>query len=283
MSDTMTAGTVEAPAATIGGATSTEVEAPSSGAESTGSEIEENQPGGQTAPDGGSANGQAVRQRGKSVYSQVRELQSRLREQRSYWESEVGQLRAQIDEIKQGFAGRQQPKPGKTFWEAPEEVLEERLASHLSELEKRMQSKFEQTQEQREKAAIRQQELSEAAKFIRSQKGITDDDIQEIRDILESRPYLEGLPPMEQAEYALLKWQKEKGITDKSALKAKASTVTGAPPNTAGKRTWTEAEINAEMGKFPPNPANWTPEDKQRFDALDREIRMAYKEKRVTK
>ena len=233
-------------------------------------------------PDGGSEEGQAGRQRGKSVYSKVRELEARLRDQRGYWESEVGGLKQQLEEIRTQF-GQQGRKPTKTFWEAPEEVLEERLSSHLTEFEKRMASKFEQTQEQREQAVLQKQEMSEAAKFIRSQKGLTEDDIQDIAEILRSNPNLEKLPYMDQAEFALFKWQKERGITDNTAKKQRASSVTGAPATGGGPKMWTEAEINAELAKFPPNPANYTPEDEARFKKLDDEWKRAFRENRVTK
>lgn len=240
--------------------------------------------GEQSSSDGSSVEGQQSRQRGKSVYSQVRELNAKLREQRSYWESEVGTLRQQLEEIRSQVGSRQAtPKQGKTFWEAPEEILEERLSSHMSELEKRMQSTFEQTQAQREQAALRSQEVSEAAKFIRSQKGITEDDIADIREILQSNPNLNNLSPMDQAEFALYKWQKERGITDKSANKARASTTVGAPASVAGPRTWTEAQIEAEMSKFPSDVKSWTKEENEKFALLDREIQNAYREKRVTK
>jgi hypothetical protein len=262
-------------------------ETPSStGEESAVSEKVEQAGGTETgSSDGGSVDGQAGRQRGKSVYSQIRELQNRLREQRGYWESEVGGLKSQLEEIRAQFGnGQQGRKPGKTFWEAPEEVLEERLSTHLSDFEKRMSTKFEQTQAQREQAEVRKQEVSEAAKFIRSQKGMTEDDIQDIREILHSNPNLESLSPMDQAEFALFKWQKERGIGDNTAKKQRASTVTGAPPGGSGSpKVWSEAEIQAELSKFPPNPANYTPEDEARWKRLDDEWRRAYREKRVTK
>lgn len=276
--DGIGAGVVEGSPAEIVGAPES-----STGTETNVSETAE-QAGGEQSSDGGSVNGQQGQKRGKSVYAQVRELNSKLREQRGYWESEVGSLKTQLEEIRNQVGSRQAvQKQSKTFWEAPEEVLEERLSSHLSELEKRMQTKFEQTQAQREEASIRTQEVSEAAKFIRAQKGITDEDIQDIREILQSNPSLNGLSPMDQAEYALYKWQKERGITDNSAKKARASTVTGAPPAAgSGKKMWTKSEIESELSKFPPNPADYTPDDEARFKKLDDEWRRAMREGRMS-
>lgn len=254
------------------------------GQDQGGSDKGDQAEGSQDSSDGGSASGQDARQRGKSVYSQMRELRSQLRDQRGYWEGQVGTLKQQLDEIRaQVSQGPQVRKQGKTFWEAPEESIDERLSSHLSEFEKRMASKFEQTQEQREQAAVRSQEVSEAAKFIRTQKGITEDDIQDIRDILKDNPELEGLSPMKQARYALMEWREARGIGDKTAQKNRASSVTGAPAQGSGPKIWTESEINTEMGKFPQNVALWTADDKTRFEKMDAEIRNAYREKRVTK
>lgn len=283
MSDTMTNGVVDAPA-TVGGATATETPEVSPGTESVASENGEQAGASQDGSDGGSVNGSGARQRGKSVYSQMRELQSRLREQRSYWESEVGGLKQQLQEIRNQFTqGPQTQKPGKLFWDAPGEVLTESLLPHLAELKKELKAEFEQTQTQREEHALRGQEISEAAKFIRSQKGLTEDDVQDIREILLSNPNLSNLPPMDQAEFALYKWQKTRGITDNSAKKERASTVTGAPPQASGPKIWTESEIQAEIAKFPPNVAHWTKEQEAKWKQLDDEFKRAYREKRVTK
>lgn len=281
--DTLSAGVVDAPV-NSGGATATEMPVDTQGQGSVAPENENQAGASQEVPEGSPVNGQDVRQRGPSKLDTIRELRAKLRDQRTYWESEIGSLRSQIEELKQGFAsGRNGQKPSKTFWEAPEEVLEERLSSHLSELEKRMLTKIEQRQVEDQEASVRQQELSEAAKFIRSQKGITEDDIADIKEILASKPYLSSMPPMEQAEYVLSVWQKQRGISDRSASKQRASTVTGAPPAAGGAKMWTESEIDAEMKKFPPNVANWSKEDETRFKKLDDEIRRAYREKRVTK
>lgn len=283
MSDgTIGVGTVEAP---INTGDATVKETPSStGQESVASETVDQAGDSQESTDGSPVNGQNVRQRGKSVYSQVRELNAKLRDQRGYWESEVGTLKQQLQELRTQIAeGQPGRKQSKTFWEAPEEILEERLTSHLSNLEKRMQSKFEQTQAQREESQIRQQEVSEAAKYIRSQKGITDEDIQDIREILESNPDFEHLSPMKQAKFALYEWRESRGIGDNTAKKQRASTVTGAPVSSAGPKVWTESEIDAEIKKFPQDVRTWTPEQETRWKQLDDEIRLAYRQKRVTK
>lgn len=284
MSDgTLGIGTVEAPVNT-GVATETKAPDSSAGQENVASETAEQAGESQDSPDGSSVDSQAGRTRGTSVHSRIREMQARMREQRNYWESEVGGLKSQLEEIRNRLGeGQQGRKPSKTFWEAPEEVLEERLSSHLSDFEKRMSTKFEQTQAQREESQLRQQEVSEAAKFIRTQKGMTEDDIQDIREILHSNPKWENLDPMDQAEFALAKWEKQRGITDNSAKKARASTVSGTPPSNAGPKIWTESEIKAEVSKFPQDIAQWSKDDEAKFKRLDDEFKRAYRENRVTK
>lgn len=281
MSDgTLSAGVVDAPINS--GQTATPEVEPGAGA--TAPETEQQAGGAEGSSDGGSVTDTGARQRGKSVYSQVRELNAKLREQRGYYESELGGLKQQLEEIRsQVGQGRQTQKQGKTFWEAPEEVLEERLSSHLGELEKRMQTKFAETQAQREASQVRQQEVSEAAKFIRTQKGITEEDVQDIREILQSNPDLEHLSPMDQAEFALYKWQKERGIGDNTAKKNRASTVTGAPASGGGPKIWTESEIKAEIAKFPQDISQWSKDDEAKFKRLDDEFKRAYRENRVSK
>lgn len=250
------------------------------GSDDAGADKGDQAEGSQDSSDSGSASGQDGRQRGKSVFSQMRELKSQLRDQRGYWESEVGQLKRQLEEFRAQI-GRGSPveKRSKWSWDAPDQYLDERL----NQLEQNLEQKFEQTQAQREEMSVRQQEITEAAKFIRSQKGMTEDDIQDIRDILKSNPQLENLAPMDQAEFALFKWQKERGIGDKTAQKNRASSVTGSGTQGTGPKMWTESEIEKEMAKFPQNVALWTPEVKTRFEKIDNEIRLAYREKRVTK
>lgn len=284
MSDALGVGVVDAPI-NDGNVAGKEMPESSQGAGIATPETGVEHAGGEkSSAEGSSVGGQEARQRGPSKLDTIRELRAKIREQRSYWESEVGTLKSQLEEIRNQIAsGQRGQKQSKTFWEAPEEVLEERLSSHLTELEKRMQTKFEQTQEQRDQEALRQREMSEAAKFIRSQKGLTEDDIQDIVEILRSNPNLESLPYMDQAEFALFKWQKERGITDNSARKARASTVTGAPPTNTGPKIWTESEIEAEIKKFPADIRTWTPEQETRWKQLDDEFKRAYREKRVTK
>jgi hypothetical protein len=137
-------------------------------------------------------------------------------------------------------------------------------------------------QNQGKEQMARQQEMSEAVKFIRSQKGMTDDGVEEIRELLSGIPGIETLSPLAQAKVALGLWLSEKGVSDKSALKAKAGIPTGAPPTNGAKRIWTNAEVEAEITKrFPRDYSAWTPDIKAQFEAFKREIEQAQSEGRL--
>lgn len=279
--DEMSVGVVDAPVNAGGAAVKTAPES-SQGTESAASEQGTEQAGdSQESAEGGSADQQTGRQRGPSKLDTIRELRGKLRDQRTHWESEIGGLRAEMEELKRASqSGRAEGKPSKTFWEDPEGAL----ATHLSELEKRMLTKFQESRTQEQEASRRGQEMSEAAKFIRSQKGMTDDDVQDIREILLSHPKIALLDPLDQAKYALSLWREERGIGDKSEAKARAAAVVGAAGSTSsGPKTWTEPEMQAEIEKLPADPKTWTEDQKKRFDYLDAEFKNAYNQGRVKK
>jgi hypothetical protein len=232
--------------------------------------------------EGGQEEGREFRQRGPTKLDTIRELRSRLREQRGAFESEIGTVKTQMEELKALLQNRNPgQKPSKTFWEAPEEALDERLKSHLSEFEKRMMSAFQERQSMDQESVEWKQETLKATEFIRSQKGITREDEEDIAEIVRNTPAMAQMRPSERAEYALYLWQKERGISDRSEAKARASTVSGAPPAIGGKKTWTNSEIERELDKFPKDPKDWTPEMDTQFKAFERSIREASAEGRV--
>jgi hypothetical protein len=56
----------------------------------------------------------------------------------------------------------------------------------------------------------------------------------------------------------------------------------GAPPTNGAKRTWTNADVEAEIAKrFPRDYSQWTPDHKTQFEAFKREIEQAQSEGRV--
>jgi len=240
--------------------------------------------GSQESTEGGSATDRQTRTRGPSKLDTIRELRGRLRDERSQREEIVGNLQTRLDQLEASLkSSGDNRKPGKSFWEAPEETIEEKIGTHLSQFEKRLLSQLNERQVVDQETSEWRQETTEATKFIKTQRGLTDDDEQDIAEIVQSTPAMKNMRPMERAEYALFLWQKQKGITDKSVLKAKAAPVIGAPPSLNGQRVWTEAEIIKEVGKFPNDPRTWTDDMKKQSEALDREIRSAYREGRVKK
>jgi hypothetical protein len=217
-----------------------------------------------------------------SKQQQLYELKQKLRERDAMYQ----QMEQRLTRFEQMFQKKgQDQKPSRTFWEAPEEVLEERLTDHLSQMEERLAQKWDENQTRSQETQRLRQETSEAAKFIRGQKGITDDDIQEIRDLLVSDPRVQRLSdaPMEQAEYVLYLYNKNKGVTDKTGLKNRAASVQGAPPQSGGPKVWTESEMEQEYNKHGDPKVGLTPEQKQKRDALRIEFRKAYSENRVKK
>lgn len=215
----------------------------------------------------GKPEGTDTRKPYRSKNQTIYELRQRIREQEGTFNSRLEQLQQQYDELKSLVSSRgQDRKASRTFWEAPEETLKAMLAEERQAL----REEFRQTREQDQQSVEWRQETSEAAKFITSQKGLTEDDLADIEELVRSTPEMQALSPMQRAKYAMFLWRDQRGITDKSGLKARASTVVGAPPGASGQRT--EEEINREMGKLPDNVAKWTPEDHKKFDALEREI-----------
>lgn len=241
--------------------------------------------GSQDSAEGGSASDRQVRPRGPSKLDTIRELRSRLRDERAQREQIVGDLQTRLDQLESRFKsnGQAERKPSKTFWEAPEDTIDERVGRHLSEFEERLLSHLDKRQTVDQETSEWRQETSEATKFIKNQKGITPEDEADIAEIVQTTPAMKAMRPMERAEYALYLWQKQKGVTDKSDLKAKAAAVAGAPLTLNGQKVWTEAEIQKEIGKFPTDPRTWTPDQSKAWESLDREIRNAYRENRVKK
>jgi hypothetical protein len=272
--------------ATLTPATEKETPADSTGTGSVapgGSKESSDQAGGsQDSSEGGGKDGQETRPRGPSKLDTIRELRSRLREQKTYWESEVGSLKEQLQTIQQTLASASNgKKPGKTFWEAPEDVIDEKLDGKLTAFEKRLLETINKRESLNQETTQWKQEGQEAAEFIQKQKGMTPDDIQMIEDLVRETPAMQGMRPMERAEYALFLWQKQRGIGNNSLAKARASMVVGQPPASGGPRQWTKAAIDAEMAKFPNDPKNWTPEQNKAFDEFERELRQARLEGRM--
>lgn len=273
-----------------GDATATQDAGSSSSAEPVASESsqgqEDNAGGEQSFSESGKANGTDTRKpQFRSKNQTIFELRQKLREQDSRWGTEVDTLKSQIAEIQKLFGRGQERKPSRTFYEAPEDTLREINSEQLSAFKEDLLNELRSTQQERDQQLSLKQEASEAAKFIRSQKGITEDEIQEIRELLQTDSVAQSLAntPMDQANYVWYLFEKQRGVTDKTALKDKARGVTGASVSTGGSaKTWTEAEMEKEVQKLG-DVKNWGPEQKAKYKQLESEFMRAYADGRVKK
>lgn len=246
---------------------------------------ESNAGGSQEFSEGGKGQGTDQGQRRfKSKAETIYELRQQSRDRETYWNNEVGTLKKQLAEIQKLFEPGQKQDSSRTLWDDPEGLMTNIHQRNLSKFKDELLTELRQTQDEREQKASLRQEASEAAKFIRSYKGMTDDDVHDIRELLVSDPVAQRLAesPMEQAEYVLYKWEKSRGVTDKTGLKNKAMGVTGAPVSNGGPKVWTESEMESAMRNLG-NPKDWTPETKKKFTDMESEFMRAYAEKRVKK
>jgi len=272
--------------ASSGAATETSQPVSSNGSEpvaSDGAQAQENNAGGsQESSESGGVGGTDTRKAPfRSKNQTIYELRQKVRER----DAQYQQFEERLSKFEQMFTRGKEPKPQRTFYEAPEDTLREIQQENLKSFKDELLTELRQTQDERDQQISLRQETSEAVKFIRSQKGMTDDDIQEIRELLVSDPRVQRLAdaPMEQAEYVLYLYNKNKGVTDKTGLKNRAVSVQGAPPQGGGPKQWNEGDIAQEFAKIGDPKKGYTPEQKQRFEALKTEIRNAYRENRVKK
>lgn len=218
----------------------------------------------------------------RSPQERIYELKQSMREREEYWNSELGTVKQQLAEFQKKFGVGQEQKPSRTFYEAPEDTLRDVTRENLREFKEELLSELRQTETERARTIETRQEASEAAKFIRSQAGLTNDDIMEISGIIREEPIMESMTPMQRAEYALFIYQKSRGVTDKTAMKQKAAGVSGSGVSPQGPKVWTESEMQSELEKLG-NPKNWSNETRQKARALEQEFMSAYKTNRVKK
>lgn len=266
-----------------GEATEKETPAGSTGTESVASETNGQAGDSQERAEGSPEDSQQARPRGPSKLDTIKELRAKLRERDSRYGTEMETLKSQLDEMKQMIASRGgEKKPSKTFWEAPEEILEERMKANMQSLKEEILQGMQQRESVNQETTEWKQETSKAAEFIQGQKGISPNDHEDIAEIVRSTPAMQHMRPMERAQYAVYLWQQQRGIGDRSVLKAKAVSTTGVAPAPGGQKTWTSAEIDAKTAEFEKVPQNlWTPEQKVAFETFAREIKDAFNQGRV--
>lgn len=252
----------------ITGEATTKTEAGGSATETVASDGAQDQKtnagGSQEQTEGGKDDGtEQAKSKFVSKQQQLYELRQKLRER----DSQIEQLNERFSQFERKLQERtQEQKPSRTFWEAPEDTIKEMM----EENRKALLTEFNQTRLQDQEGVAWKQETSEAAKFIQSQKGMTQDDHIEIAELIRSTPAMANMRPMERAEYATFLWQKSHGIGDRSAAKARAATVTGSPGTSTGKRN--AADVEKDILSLPKDMKKWSPEDHKRYDALEKEI-----------
>lgn len=234
--------------------------------------------GGQpTAEDGQNANGEGgTNRRRPSIYDTVKELRAERREARV---RETEFLR-QIQELRQAMEQANAPKPGVSernpadFWQDPEGRLERLMEDRLGRLEEGLAGRFEQSREAREQEQVLNQERSEAVEFIRSQKGYSSDDDEDLIDIINEQG-LQTLSPKQAAKAAWAIFQQDRGVGDRSLAKARATGVVGQPPGVGfGRKVWSKAEYDQTIDALERNPKGLTKE-------LEAELLSAAREGRV--
>lgn len=220
------------------------------------------QPKGQT--EDGKEEGTGERKQFRSKNQTIYELRQAVRERDerlTSFEKKLAQFEQQMQRLPQD------QKPSRTFWEAPEDTIK----AMMEENRKALLEEFNQTRLMDQKGVEWKQETSEAAKFIQGTKGITQEDQMEIAELIRSTPAMQNMRPGERAEYAMFLWQKSHGISDKSAIKSRAATVTGTPGTSAGRRT--AADVEKDILSLPKDIGKWTPEDHKRYNTLEQEIK----------
>lgn len=226
----------------------------------------------------GKGEGTETRKPFRSKNQTIYELRQKIREQEGTFSQKLEALEQRLEEMSRAASRGQDRKPSRTFYEAPEDTLRAINSEQLKQFKEELLGELRQTESEREQSSLWKQETSEAAKFIIDQKGLTEDDHKDIEEIVRSTPEMLAMSPMQRAKYALFIWREERGITDRSELKARASTVVGGPHG-QGPKELTEADINKRLDEFPKNVAEWTPEDHKKWDVLEREIKRSQMKK----
>lgn len=269
--------TVDAPI-NAGGATEKETADVSTATGTVAPGKDETASGSQDTAEGGKVDDQQERRRGPSKLDTIKELRAERRER----DQQIQELRSQLDQLnKRVSAPQAEKKPGKTFWEAPEEVLEERLKADRAALRDEILEHLNRRDTEIQQTAEWEQEVSDATKFIETQKDLTKEDHEDVAKLLRSSPETKSMSPMQRAKYGLYLWKQERGIVDKTALKNKALSVSGSGTQGTGPKIWTNSEVEAKLASYPKDKSKWTKEQNAEFDAFSSEVIAASEQGRL--
>lgn len=270
-------GTVITSPETSGGTAVTETPEQSTGPGDAVPEQKSTDGGGeQSSTEGGQEQGGGRRK--WSIHDEVKELRAQRRELRERLGS-FEQVREELAQLREKLERQNQTGTAKTpanFWQDPEGTLDAKLTEKLERLQEQMFQRFDTTREQEYAQQALRQEQASAAEFIRSQKGYSPEDDEDLIEIIEAIPNRQHLSPSWVAEFAWMKLQQSRGVGDKSALKARASGIQGQPPGAGfGRKTWSRAEFDAACDMLEKNP-----HDPKNAELL-KELESAHKEGRV--
>lgn len=250
--------------------------------QTTGTEQAASESGQTESSDGGSSKGstdnsqqEQTQRRGWSKVDEIRELRQdrrQLRERESSLLQEIAELRAMRNESAKGN-GNAARTPA-NFWQDPEAVLEARIKENMESLREAITGEFRQVRESDYQTQALNQERGQAVEFIRSQKGYSQDDDDELIHIIEENG-LSTLNPMQAAKAAWSIYQQERGVGDRSVQKRQAASVMGQPPGAGlGKKIWSQTEYDRTLDELMKNPMKMTTE-------LEAELMGAAREGRV--
>lgn len=208
------------------------------------------------SPQGSSEDGQQQPgQRRWSKVDEIRDLRAWRREARQRetgYQQELSSVRQQLEELRQ----MQQPNPSKTarnpsdFWQDPEAALQRNLEERLGGLEERLLDRISMSREMEQHQQVLHQKQETAVEFIRSQPNYSQEDDEDLIDIIESIPLQQRqtLEPEWVAEWAWLKLNQSRGVGDRSKSRARASSVVGQPPGAGlSGKVWSKAEFDATV------------------------------------
>jgi hypothetical protein len=184
-----------------------------------------------------------------------------LRGDRRTLRTKVAELEARLEELRTGGPQPQpKPAPNKTeqdFWADPNArfmSLEDKLANLEERVAERVSKSFQEVRTRDTQTAQLNQERSEAVKLVHSQPNWDKADDTVLVDIIEEYG-LGALPPLRGAEAALALFYKQKGVGDKSAVRARAASLVGAPGAAGVAKTWPKDEVerllDIELKKSP--------------------------------
>lgn len=248
----------------------------STGTENAASENNTTNGGGSQESTDGAQQDQSGRRKW-SMQDTVKELRAERRELRERLQNFQGQLEELKHQREQAARQGQNAavKTPQSFWQDPEGTLEAKLDERLTRMQDAMFERFSTTRDQEYAKEALRQEQATGVEFIRSQKGYSPEDDEDLIEIIEENG-LKNLAPMQAARTAWALLQQSRGVGDRTLAKQRAAGVQGQAPGAGlGKKTWTKAEFDAALNMIEKDLNN------PKHNELIKELETAHKEGRV--